>query len=344
VLDSVSSGTQLEYFIRFQGSGISSEWLELDSFSMGLSNSGGIVFGGGGGAGKASAQEVFSVLGSSKALVELTKALAAGQHLQNVEIEAYHRPGVGEDSRLVDQYYFEDVLMSSLQTSGNASSTVNSLGFDFAKFNHGHVDYKADGSAVLPASEAGFDFAANKGFTGGPPVAGDATGSPQDEEALSTGVDLKYYVTFDGAPGWLELDSFSMGLSNSGGLVFGGGGGAGKVTASGVALALGSSAQILELTDGVTSGKHFKDLEVEAYQPVSGNDPQLVDQYYFQDVLVSTLQSSGANHNQVSVDFARFSHGHVEYQADGSAGDTTSAGWDFLTNKAFTAPVDSDLF
>jgi hypothetical protein len=48
--------------------------------------------------------------------------------------------------------------------------------------------------------------------------------------------------------------------------------------------------------------------------------------------------------NQVGVDFAKFAHGHIDYDAKGAPGATTSAGWDFLANKDFTVPVDSDLF
>ena len=40
----------------------------------------------------------------------------------------------------------------------------------------------------------------------------------------------------------------------------GGGGSVGKLTTTGASLGLGSSAQILELTQGLTSGKHFNDL------------------------------------------------------------------------------------
>ncbi|MDH4259948.1 MAG: tandem-95 repeat protein [Gammaproteobacteria bacterium] len=342
LLDSVPSGADLDYYIRFDDvSG--GEWLRLEGFSMGLSNSGSATAGGGAGAGMVTASDVSSLLGSSRALVELTAALAAGQHLKGVEIEAYV-PGL--KSGLVDQYYFEDVLVSSLQTSGNAFSTANSLSFDFAKFNHGHVEFDANTGAVKSTSEAGFDFANNVSFTGGPSVAGDALKAKQDLEALPTDVQLQYYVTFDGAPGWLELDSFSMGLSQSGGLVVGGGGGAGKVSASEVVLALGSSRQILDLTDGVTMGQHFKFLEVEAYQS-GGGKPQLVDQYYFEDVLVTGLSTVNATSNQVSLDYAKFSHGHLEYSGTGTSLGSSSAGWDLLSNTAFTGPpvaADVDLF
>ena len=72
-------------------------------------------------------------------MVELTEALATGEHLKGVEIEAYV-PGATRATMLVDQYYFEDVLVTSLSTGGSAFSTANNLSFDFARFNHGHVE------------------------------------------------------------------------------------------------------------------------------------------------------------------------------------------------------------
>jgi len=339
ILSSVSPATELEYYIRFDDG--SPEWLRLEGFSMDLSNSGSTSGGGGGSAGKVTASDVHSLLGSSQTLVELTAALASGQHLKDVEIEAY-RPGGDKGGQLVDQFYFADVLVNSLQTSGSASSTANDVSFDFAKFDHGHIEYTDKGTA-LPATEAGFDFLKNVDFTGGPAVAGDALKAKLDD-ALPTDVQLKYYVTYEGAGGWLELDSFSMGLSSSATIGGSGGGGAGKVSASDVVLALGSSAQILDLTDGVTSGQHFKFLEIEAYAPGGEKGNSLVDQYYFADVLVTGLSTANATSNQVSLDYGKFSHGHVDYKADGTQGDITSAGWDFIANKEFTAPVDADLF
>ena len=340
VLASVSSDVALDYYIRIDGA---TEWLRLDGFSMGLSNNGSVGGAGGGGAGKASASDLHSLLGSSSTIVELTDALTSGEHIKNVEIEAY-RAGGDKGGQLVDQYYFENVLVTGLQTSGNAASTANDLNFDFAKFVHGHVAYDAKGG-IDSTSKTGFDFAQSESFDGGPSVAGDALKGKLDEAALPTSAQLHYYVTFDGAPGWLELDSFQMGLANSGSASVGGGGGAGKASASDVLLGLGSSAQILDLTDGVTEGHHFKFFEVEAYA-AGGKESQLVDQYYFKDVLVTGLQSDGANANEVSLDYGAFSHGHIEQDIKGGAGPTTETGWDFNTNEAFSHPVapDVDLF
>jgi hypothetical protein len=59
---------------------------------------------------------------------------------------------------------------------------------------------------------------------------------------------------------------------------------------------------------------------------------------------VTSLQTSDSVSNSVSVDFAKFSRGHVEYDAKGGIGHITETGWDFVANRTFHVPVDSDLF
>jgi type VI protein secretion system component Hcp len=133
-----------------------------------------------------------------------------------------------------------------------------------------------------------------------------------------------------------------VGVTQSGSTA-GGGGGTGKAIASDLSFSLGASAQLLQLEDALTLGKHLKGLEIEAYHS-GGKGQDLVDQYVFEDVLVTSLQTSNAVFNSVSVEFAKFSRGHVEYTETGAKGPTTEAGWDFVHNVQFHAPVDSDLF
>src|SRR5258705_5943621 len=83
----------------------------------------------------------------------------------------------------------------------------------------------------------------------------------------------------------------------------------GKATASDVALTLGSSKQLVELTTLLASGKHITHAEVEAYRPFGG-DKQLVDEFHFDDVLISSLGTGNATSNALSFDFTKYSHGH----------------------------------
>src|SRR5262245_13139040 len=143
------------------------------------------------------------------------------------------------------------------------------------------------------------------------------------------------------AAGWSWARS--AGVTQTGSVASGGGAGAGKASATDLSFTLGSSAQLLQLEDALTSGTHLKNLEIEAYHDSSAGK-QLVDQYVFQDLFVTSLQTSDSAFNSVSVDFAKFSRGHVEYDDKGAKTATTEAGWDFVANRTFHVPVDSDLF
>ena len=60
-------------------------------------------------------------------------------------------------------------------------------------------------------------------------------------------------------------------------------------------------------------------------------------------VLVSSLSGSGA-HNQVSVQYEKFSHGHLERNEQGGLQPAVESGWNFVENIPFSTNVDSDLF
>jgi len=336
VLPSVDSSDGLEYFIRFEGQ----DWMRLEGFSLAMSQTGSLGTGGGAGAGKATATDIHTTLGTSGQLVELSGDLTSGAHIKNVEIEVY---GGSQEPRLVDQYYFEDVLLTGLQTSAaGGDGTAHSLSFDYAAFNRGHVTQDSKGG-VGDIAEDGFNFLTAKDADGlGPAIAGDAI-KAQLENVDSLDANLDYYVSWEGSGGWLELGSFSVGLTQTSSLGTGGGAGAGKASATGLSFTLGSSAELLQLEDALTSGKHIENLEIEAYH-AGGAGKQLVDQYVFQDLFVTSLQTSDSVFNSVSVDFAKFSRGHVEYDAKGGIGNITETGWDFVANRTFHVPVDSDLF
>jgi VCBS repeat-containing protein len=332
VLPSVGPGANLDYYIRFEGQ----EWMRLEGFSLGFSQSGSLS-GGGGGAGKATATDVHSTLGTSGQLVELSSDLNKGKHIANAEIEVY---GTGEKPQLLEQYYFEDVLLTSLQTGGSSGGgTLHNLSFDYAAFNRGLVTQDAKGG-VGAIVEDGFDFQQAIDADGlGPAITGDALKAKLED--VDSGANLQYYVSWEGSGGWLDLSSFSVGVVQTGS-VGSGGAGAGKASATDLSFTLGASAQLLQLEDALTSGKHLQNLEIEAYR--IGEKPQLVDQYYFEDLLVSSLQTSNSVFNTVSVEFGKFSRGHVEMDEKGGIGQTTEAGWSFITNEVFHTPVDSDLF
>jgi len=163
-------------------------------------------------------------------------------------------------------------------------------------------------------------------------------------DGLPVDADLTYYVTYEGAGGWLELDGFSVSMSNITSIgSASGGAGAGKVKFDGATLELGTSNALVELMAQMTKGQHLEFLEVEAYRTGAENK-QLIDEYYFDTVFLSSLDTTGSA-NSVGIAAGKFSHGHLEYHANGSIDDTVVEGWSFIDNKDWNGPTPAaDLF
>jgi type VI protein secretion system component Hcp len=320
VAPEVGVGTELQYLMRV--SNVTQDWVELDGFSLGFENSGS---GDGRLTGRVAVEDVVVAMkGSSAAAVKLTEAIAKGTHLGSVEIQAYRAGGEGQ--ALVESYKFTDVVLSSLQTSAG-ELTSNQLSFDYAKVGHSHFEADLQGGTG-DETRAGFDARQGEATNAG---GGGAESRPQLEPSPH---DLDYYAFFEGVGGgeWLRLESFSMGLSST----IDGSKGAGKLIPSEVTLQLGASGPLVELGAELFGGQHIKLAEIEAYRAGGGDKAQLVDEFRFENVLVTSLHSAGVTDNVLSFDFTRFSHGHVG---------SVSEGYDFSTATAFNGPApDADIF
>lgn len=133
--------------------------IEVLSFSWGVSNPASHGTGGGGGAGKATFQDLSIVHKIDKATPLLFNACATGQHLKEATI-THRKAGKGQQEFLIVK--LNDVLITSVahagDTSGPASETVS---LTFAKVDFEYRPQKADGTL-----DAGihfkFDLKANK--------------------------------------------------------------------------------------------------------------------------------------------------------------------------------------
>jgi type VI secretion system secreted protein Hcp len=153
------------------------------------------------------------------------------------------------------------------------------------------------------------------------------------------------FLKIDGIPGesadvshkeWIQIESFSWGVSNPGSLSTGGGGGTGKaqITPLGVTKKVDKASPLLMLA--VCTGKEVVD--VTLHVRTSGGDKS--EPFYeikFSDVLVSSFQSGGSNGAEErpteSVSF-NFSKIEVKYQTQdqaGGPGETVEATFDFKT-------------
>jgi len=300
-----------------------------------------LLGGGGGGVGKVKMDEVHLTLGSSATVVGLTEAIAKGQ-VVDVEVEAY-APNSKGIPLLVDEYRFDTAFLSGLTTAGSPTQTTEEVSFNFTKITHTHQTQNSSGG-IGDKVTATYDVSDNTTTLNNNGATGEASKALPTAD-LPVDVQLQYYMTYQGAPGWLELEGFSMELSNPTSIgSAGGGASSGKVSMGDVALALGSSKQLVELMAGMTKGEHLDFLEVEAYVLGSKGIPQLVDEYYFDTVFLDSLATDN-NANTLGIAAGKFSHGHVEYNGAGGIDDTSAEGWDFLSSTAWThGTPDSDLF
>jgi len=133
--------------------------VEVLSYSWGVTNPGQIGTGGGGGAGRATFQDLSIVHKIDKASPRLLEACATGQHLKEATI-TFRKAGQKQQDFLIikmNDVIITGVLQSALSSEAG-SETVN---LEFAKVDWEFKPQKADGSL-----DAGihfkFDIKANK--------------------------------------------------------------------------------------------------------------------------------------------------------------------------------------
>lgn len=137
--------------------------------------------------------------------------------------------------------------------------------------------------------------------------------------------------------GWIELESWSWGVAQTGSGHTGGGSGAGKASAQDFHFVMKINKASPKLMLACANGQHFTDATLIARK--AGKDQQEFLKIKLQQILVSSYQTGGANSSdivpvdQVSLNFAKMNIDYKEQQPDGTLGGTTSAGRDFNANK-----------
>jgi type VI secretion system secreted protein Hcp len=133
--------------------------IEVLSWSWGVSQSGTIAHGGGGGAGKASFHDLNFTHHVDRASPALMRACATGEHVKEATITV-RKAGKGQQEYLVIK--MTDVLVTSVSMSvGAEGDTVEGVALAFAKVDLEYKPQKPDGSL-----DAGvhfrYDLKANK--------------------------------------------------------------------------------------------------------------------------------------------------------------------------------------
>jgi type VI secretion system secreted protein Hcp len=135
--------------------------IEVSSFSWGCTNSGSHASGGGGGAGKASFQDIHFTTSVNKSSPKLMLACATGEHIKKAVLF------VRKAGRDQHEYYtvtLSDLLVSSYQSGGHEGGDAvptDQFSLNFSKVEFEYKPQKADGS-LDSAVKTGYDLKANK--------------------------------------------------------------------------------------------------------------------------------------------------------------------------------------
>jgi len=133
--------------------------IEVFSWTWGVSQSGTMTHGGGGGRSKASFQDLTFTHRVDKASPLLMLACATGEHIKEATITV-RKAGEGQQEYLV--VTLTDVLVTSVSSSGgDGDSTMESVALGFAKVDLEYRPQKPDGS-LDDGVHFKFDLKANK--------------------------------------------------------------------------------------------------------------------------------------------------------------------------------------
>jgi type VI secretion system secreted protein Hcp len=130
--------------------------------------------------------------------------------------------------------------------------------------------------------------------------------------------------------GEIHITSFSWGASNPGSHEAGGGGGAGKVLMQDFHFTAPVGKHSPRLMLACASGEHIKKAVLIARR--AGKEQQEYLKYSFSDLLVSSFNIEGHDHEPVpketfSFNFATIEKEYKEQKSDGTLGGAVKAGW-----------------
>jgi type VI secretion system secreted protein Hcp len=136
--------------------------IEISSFSWGVSQTGVHSSGGGGGAGKASFQDLHFTTPINKSSPLLFKRCATGEHIKKATLYVRKAGGNQQDYMTIK---LEDVLVSSFQETPSKNSDAvptDQVSLNFAKISFDYQPQLSSGQLGAPV-HGGWDIKANKG-------------------------------------------------------------------------------------------------------------------------------------------------------------------------------------
>ena len=135
--------------------------IDVDSWSWGATQPGAHAAGGGGGAGKVAMQDFHFTMKMNKSSPKLMLLVASGEHIPKAVLTCRK---AGKDQQEYMKVTMTDLLVSSYQAGGSASSEVlpvDQVSLNFAKIEVEYKEQQKDGT-LGAAVKAGYDLKAMK--------------------------------------------------------------------------------------------------------------------------------------------------------------------------------------
>ena len=117
--------------------------IDVLSWSLGVSQTGTMGHGGGGGAGKANFTDVSIMHALDKASPVLMAKCATGEHIKEGTLVS-RKAGKGQQEYLIVK--MNDILITSVQPSGSSEHPMESVSFTYSKIDLEYKPQKEDGS------------------------------------------------------------------------------------------------------------------------------------------------------------------------------------------------------
>jgi type VI secretion system secreted protein Hcp len=330
----------------------------VESVAFGLANTGSASFGGGGGAGKVQFTDISFTKKLDKSSPDVMNACMTGSHIKSATLTCRKAGGKQEDFYKVT---LSDVLVSSYSLSSGGDLPTESISLNFTKVDWEYLVQRPDGSFV-PGSKGSFDVKLNKGSVAGTPTPGGTSGTvaaPSRLPVLSSSIsspissvlrtrgvsDATIFAKVSGIEGEatdarhareIEIHSFSWGMTNSGTMAFGGGAGMGKVKFNDLTQTKSVDKASVPLMLNCAQGRRIPEVVVTFVR--AGNRAQEFLKVKFSDVLVSSIQQSGAPSGDrpmesLSINFAKMEWEFFDQRPDGTLVPAGKVGYDLALNK-----------
>jgi len=157
----------VDYFLKLDGiegesqDATHSREIEIENWSFGQTQSGTSAYGSGAGAGRVSMQDFRFVKRIDKSSPKLMQLCANGQHIREAILTARKAGGTQLEYMKVK---FKDLIVSSYQTAGSASSDIiprDEISLNFSAMILQYKEQKPDGS-LGGAISAGWDAKRNQ--------------------------------------------------------------------------------------------------------------------------------------------------------------------------------------